>query len=197
MGANRYRINCKKCTTLLQFSPRAAESKLTCPKCGQTMRVRTPQSGATGTPPKSAPSSFPQATPSRPYAGAARASKPASKPVRGTAPAAPTFTPPSARFGASPSASRFAGTSSGGLAAPGSFAAPRPQPRQRSGGMGKATTVLLAIGAAIMGGGALLVLGLGALFLLAGLAGPQSKSAISDSGWTAEAPGRLIQDKEK
>ncbi len=74
MSEQVFKVRCTQCAVVMKFFPRAAESQLTCPKCGQRMRVKTPlAAGATAASP----------VPARPAARQpAAAAKPAgAKPV--------------------------------------------------------------------------------------------------------------------
>lgn len=203
MAGKAFRIKCTQCSKLLQFVPRSAESQLTCPQCGRRMRVKTPQAAAT----QSGPAR--QARPSRqtPSVPAARSPQrprsatpaPSSEIDWGALPSAPSastsFTP---RYAAPPTAGRFAGGSPAAAAPTGSFAAPKPPARKRSGGMGTTAKVLLTIGAVFVGGGVLLTLAVVALVMLAGAAaGPQSKSTMTLAGWSVDAPGRPAGNQQQ
>ncbi len=92
MSEQVFKVRCTQCDVVMKFLPRTAETQLTCPQCGQKMRVKTPLAViATAAQPAAArPAAVrpiaTQATTARPAAARAAAAKPMVKRV--AAPAA-------------------------------------------------------------------------------------------------------------
>lgn len=67
MSEQVFKVKCTQCAVVMKFFPRAAESQLTCPKCGQRMRVKTPLAAVVSSAPagstRSAATARPVATP--------------------------------------------------------------------------------------------------------------------------------------